>query len=294
MHTPCSIRPRRGPAALAAALAAAALVLAGCASTTSAASGADHPPPAMSGMARGADGVGLSQVSTGGYRFVPASSSVPAGQPAAYRFRILGPDGAPVTAYETDQTKLLHLYVIRADLTGFQHVHPTLAADGTWTAPLAALTPGRYRVYPQFTALPTGGTAVPMVLGAPLTAAGPSSPAVPLPAASSSTQVDGYTLTLAGHVGVGTEAELTITVTRNGQPVTDLEPYLDTYAHLTAFHLGDLAFAHLHPTGAVDGDHGGPQLSFHAELPEPGSYRLFLQFRTAGVLHTATLTLIAA
>ena len=27
-------------------------------------------------------------------------------------------------------------------------------------------------------------------------------------------------------------------------------PYLDTYAHLTAFHEGDLAFAHLHPHGA--------------------------------------------
>ncbi|HZE01023.1 MAG TPA: hypothetical protein VE155_04575 [Pseudonocardiaceae bacterium] len=31
-------------------------------------------------------------------------------------------------------------------------------------------------------------------------------------------------------------------------PVTDLQPYLDTYAHLTAFHGGDLAFADLHPT----------------------------------------------
>ena len=41
-------------------------------------------------------------------------------------------------------------------------------------------------------------------------------------------------------------------------PVTDLQPCLDTYAQLTAFHGGDLAFAHLHPHGAMNGDHGSP------------------------------------
>ncbi|WP_329138291.1 hypothetical protein OG552_30255 [Streptomyces sp. NBC_01476] len=38
------------------------------------------------------------------------------------------------------------------------------------------------------------------------------------------------------------------------------------------------------------GDHGGPDLSFHAELPKPGNWRLFLQFQTAGTLHAAVLT----
>ena len=31
----------------------------------------------------------------------------------------------------------MHLIVVRRDLSGFQHVHPDLAADGTWTMPLA-------------------------------------------------------------------------------------------------------------------------------------------------------------
>ena len=46
---------------------------------------------------------------------------------------------------------------------------------------------------------------------------------------------------------------------KGSKPVTDLQPYLDTYAHLTAFHEGDAAFAHLHPTTKVTGDHGGPE-----------------------------------
>jgi hypothetical protein len=70
-----------------------------------------------------------------------------------------------------------------------------------------------------------------------------------------------------------------------------LEPYLDAYAHLTAFRSPNLAFAHLHPVGAASGAHGGPELTFQAALPEAGDYRLFLQFQTRGQLHTAALTL---
>jgi hypothetical protein len=62
---------------------------------------------------------------------------------------------------------------------------------------------------------------------------------------------------------------------------------------VTAVHAGDLAFAHLHPEGTVSGDHGGPTLTVHARLPEPGNYRMFIQFQTDGTLHTAALTVPA-
>lgn len=65
----------------------------------------------------------------------------------------------------------------------------------------------------------------------------------------------------------------------------------DTYAYLVALHEGDTAFAHLHPTTKVGGDHGGPELSFNAELPTSGYWRLFLPFRTCGELHAAALVL---
>ncbi len=291
MRTPASSPLCRG---LAAAATAVLLTTTTACATPGAAAPTTNPMPAsMDGMsmAAGSDGVGLSATSTSGYRFVPATTSVPAGHPAAFRFQILDPRGTPVTRYQTEQTKQLHFYVIRTDLTGFQHLHPTLDPDGTWTAPLQALAPGTYRAYPQFTALPQNGQGVPLVLGQQFTVTGPTPKATPLPPSAASTQVDGYTLTLTGRPAVGADAELAITVTKGGKPVTDLQPYLDTYAHLTAFHQGDLAFAHLHPTGTVQGDHGGPQLQFHATLPEPGAYRLYLQFQTAAVLHTATITL---
>ncbi|MET8626658.1 hypothetical protein ABZW30_23355 [Kitasatospora sp. NPDC004669] len=89
----------------------------------------------------------------------------------------------------------------------------------------------------------------------------------------------------------GMAHQLTVAFAKDGQPVTDLQPYLDTYAHISAFHEGDQAFAHLHPETTVNGDHGGPNLTFHAELAKPGNWRVYLQFQTAGQLHTAALTL---
>jgi len=244
----------------------------------------------MPGMDDMPTGDGLAAESSG-FRFAPVASSLPAGQPVSFSFRILGADGTPVTAFEPDQTKPMHFYLIRSDLTGFQHIHPTMATDGTWTAPLAAAQPGTYRAYTSFIGKDASGKAVPLVLSQQVTVPGTAT-STPPPAASGTTEVDGYTLAVSGEkMMAGMRHALTVTVSKDGRPVTDLQPYLDTYAHLTAFHDGDLAFAHLHPQGAVNGDHGGPALSFEAMLTKSGSWRLFLQFQTGGVLHIAAVTL---
>ncbi|SHN30552.1 hypothetical protein SAMN05216499_1358 [Actinacidiphila paucisporea] len=243
----------------------------------------------MPGMDKMAGGNGLSD-SQNGYRLTSSTATLPVGTKASYRFSVTGPDGSPVTAYAVDQTKRLHFYAIRSDLTGFQHFHPTMAKDGTWTASLDALTPGAWRVFASFTPDSGPGKGTAFVLSRTVTVPGSASQ-TPLPAAAGSTTVDGYTVTVNGELRAGMEHPLTVTITKGGKPVTDLQPYLDTYAHLTAFHAGDAAFAHLHPTTMVDGDHGGPDLSFHAQLPKAGNWRLFLQFQTAGTLHTAALTM---
>jgi hypothetical protein len=242
--------------------------------------GMGHDMPVGDGLTATASGLHLA----------PAATVLPAGRPTVLRFQILRSDGRPVTAFEPDQTELMHLYLIRSDLTGFQHVHPSMAGEGTWSAQLASARPGSYRAYTTFTAKQATGGGVPLVLSQPLTVLGTAVPAS-LPAPAASTQVDGYTLTVGGQPMAGMSSTLTVTVARDGRPVTDLQPYLDTYAHLTAFHAGDLAFAHLHPRGTVSGDHGGPRLSFEALLPKPGGWRLFVQFQTGGRLHTAAITL---
>jgi hypothetical protein len=234
-------------------------------------------------------GDGLSE-SNGGYRMDSSTAQVMAGMAMPYRFTVSGPDGKPVTGFAVDQTNKLHFYAIRSDLTGFQHLHPVMAADGTWTAPLGDLQPGKWRLFASFTPDSGAGKGKDFVLSRTLTVPGSASTA-PLPKAASTVTVDGYTVTVNGDLMAGMAHDLTVSFAKNGKPVTDLQPYLDTYAHLTAFHAGDQAFAHLHPQTTVNGDHGGPGLTFHAKLPESGGWRLFLQFRTAGTLHTAALTL---
>jgi hypothetical protein len=84
----------------------------------------------------------------------------------------------------------------------------------------------------------------------------------------------------------GHESTLTLTVTRDGRPVTDLEPYLGAYGHLVMLRAGDIAYVHVH---AVEGS-SGPELAFEADAPEPGRYRLFLDFQHDGVVRTAEFT----
>ncbi|ABW11116.1 secreted protein [Parafrankia sp. EAN1pec] len=108
-------------------------------------------------------------ISAGGYTLAPDTLTWPAGRSQPYTFRVLGPDGRPLTAFTRVHDADLHLIVVRRDLTGYQHLHPTRDAAGTWSVPLRLSAPGVYRVFADFapTSTPdgadsgtgTGGTA---------------------------------------------------------------------------------------------------------------------------------------
>lgn len=296
---------RRRAVAVAGTAVALALTLAACGSSDDSSSmpGMDHgarpsvsssrsASPSMGdmpGMDHTSDGNGLSDTRDG-YRLTSKDTTLPSGKQAVYRFTVTGAGDEPVTGFALDQTERMHFYAIRSDLTGFQHLHPTMAPDGTWTADLTALAPGSWRTFASFTPESGPGKGKDFVLSRTVTVPG-NATKTPLPAPATTAEVDGYTVTVKGAPMAGMAHPLSVTVSKDGRPVTDLQPYLDTYAHLTAFHEGTQEFAHLHPTTEVTGDHGGPDLAFHAELPTAGNWRLFLQFRTGGKLHTAALTL---
>ncbi|MGO4444125.1 hypothetical protein AB4Z42_12300 [Mycobacterium sp. 2YAF39] len=203
------------------------------------------------------------------------------------RFRILSPTGAPVKRYVETHDKLLHLIVVRNDLAVFQHVHPTLDAEGTWTVPLNLTRAGDYRVFADF--MPSGGPA--LTLGANLHVAGKYDPQ-PLPPASTTTQVDGFTVKLSGTPEANDASMLTLSIERDGKPVDDLQPYLGAYGHLVAVRASDLAYLHVHPMGEPgDGTTApGPDIVFHTTFPSTGSYRLFLDFQHGDVVRTAAFT----
>jgi hypothetical protein len=232
------------------------------------------------------------QVSQSGYTMVVHHEELPAGKEDLFQFRIDGPDGEPVTDYRTTHDKDLHLIVVRRDFTGYQHLHPELDSDGWWTMPLTLDEPGEYRAFADFAPsdLETG-----LTLGIDVSVAGEYSPSQPPEPAATDT-VDDYEVTLDGELVAGEAADLSLTVTHDGDPVTDLEPYLAAYGHLVALRDGDLAFLHVHPHGEPgDGTtKAGPQIDFTAEVPSPGVYRLYLDFKHNGAVRTAEFTVEAA
>jgi hypothetical protein len=234
-----------------------------------------------------ADIPGGLMVSQDGYTLQLAEERTQPGADVGITFTITGPDGQPVTAYDVEHEKQLHLIAVRRDFTGFQHVHPELGADGTWTTELD-LTSGQWRVFADFKA--TGADA--LTLGADLAVNGDYVPAT-LPTESRTAEVDGYAVTIEGDLAAGGDAELTLSVSRDGEPVTDLEPYLGAYGHLVALRAGDLAYLHVHPDGAPgDGrTEPGPDVVFYAAVPSPGGYHLYLDFKHDGVVRTAAFAL---
>ncbi|MGW4328399.1 hypothetical protein ACWEKR_21145 [Nocardia sp. NPDC004573] len=207
------------------------------------------------------------------------------------RFTILDRDGKPVTRYVRSHDKDLHLIVVRRDMVAFQHVHPVLDGNGTWSVPLDLTRAGDYRVFADFT--PAGGAG--LTLGADLRVAGRYDPQQ-LPAATSTANVGDYTVTLDGAVVPGRASKVTLSVSRAGKPVTDLQPYLGAYGHLVALRAADLGYLHVHPEGHPgDGvTTAGPGITFAITAPSAGDYRLFLDFQHEGVVRTAEFTLTVA
>jgi hypothetical protein len=222
-----------------------------------------------------------------GYTLELAQTRVNAGKNVPLRFKITDSAGRPQTQYQVNHDKQLHLILVRRDMVGFQHVHPVLDGTGTWSVPVDLSRAGDYRVFADF--VPAGGEN--LTLGADLHVAGPYDPQ-PLPFADTTTSVDGYIVTLSGTPKANEASMLTLSVSRDGKPVTNLQPYLGAYGHLVALRASDLAYLHVHPMGEPgDGTTAaGPDIGFHTTVPSNGDYRVFLDFKHDGVVRTAEFT----
>ena len=212
-------------------------------------------------------------LSAGDLRLDVPTTALPPSQATMFDFRVLGADGRPVTDFDVEQGKRMHLVLVSRDLSRHAHLHPELEPDGTWTTRLT-LAPGAYRAVMDFS---TGGER--RSLGVDLAAPGQLE-LVSLPAPATSVTVDDLRVELARDGN-----RLSFTAFRGDDPVVP-EPYLGARGHLVAFRAGDLAYAHVHPSGE-----SGATTSYDAELPGPGRYRLFLELQVDGKVRTAPFTL---
>ena len=228
----------------------------------------EHDAPVAVG-----DGVQGTSLSADGLRLDVPTTNLPPSQATMFDFRVLDAQGRPVTGFDVEQGKRMHLVLVSRDLSRHAHLHPELGADGTWTTRLT-LAPGAYRAVMDFS---TEGER--RSLGVDLAAPGELELSA-LPAPATSVTVADLRVELARDGN-----RLSFTAFRDDEPVVP-EPYLGARGHLVAFRAGDLAYAHVHPVGE-----SGATTTYGAELPGPGSYRLFLELQVDGQVRTAPFTL---
>jgi hypothetical protein len=218
--------------------------------------------------------------------------------------------------YTVDKTKLLHLIIVSDDFTTFLHVHPVLGSDGHFTIDQALPRATLYHIYadaePQGIGhqvfrfdLPVGPEAV-----ATTRSLSPTGDAV---------ATGPYTVTLSTtKLSAGKDTPLIVRITRDGKPATGLHPYLGALAHAVFLNASDLSYVHVHPmplgatpshpmsgmsgmsnmsgmpgmsgmdmTPLPDAATSSPSMQLHLMLREPGTYKLWLQFRGGSNLYVA-------
>lgn len=214
-------------------------------------------------------------VAAEGYRLEADETILAGGAARPFTFRITGPDEAAVDE--------LHLVVVGSDLGRYAHLHPERVDDRTWTTELPALAPGTYRAFADFS-VPGGPE---LTLGLDLAVPG-NAVFAPLPTVSPTAAVDGYEVMLHGTPEAGRSVDVGLMVTKDGQQVTDLQPYLGSPGHLVAIRSGDLAYLHVHPVESEGEAEEG--VRFAIDVPTEGDYRLFFDFRHGDQVHTAAFT----
>ena len=229
-------------------------------------------------------------VSQNGFVLTDVGAPDATGTSGTLSFVVRGPDGAPVTAFDTEHDKRLHLIVARSDGHGFRHVHPSMDDAGTWSLPWTWEDGGTYRVFADFVPTEIGEG---ITVSTTVDVAGNLEPVTSTPASSAT--VDDLDVAVQGTLRAGESVELVVTITRAGRPVTTLEPYLGAFGHLVALRESDLAYVHAHPHGAIlsAGETSGPRIAFDVTAPSEGRYLLYLDFQENATVHSVPLVLDA-
>jgi hypothetical protein len=209
-----------------------------------------------------------------------------------------------IRSYQTEMTKKLHMIIVGDDFKSFMHEHPMLGADGHLTLTQQFPAPGTYLVYAD--GLPNQMNhqvfRFEIHVGKPGIAATRT-----LPQTGMGVQAGPYEVDLSSvRLRSGTMTMLDVSILKDGKPATDLHPYLGSPAHAVFLNAQDLSYVHVHPMAmdemmdmsaqAPPMPENGPSpadMMLHIALREPGSYKLWLQFRGGTQLYVAEFTIAA-
>ncbi len=235
---------------------------------------------------------------------ISGTSNVQRAQPTMIKYRIVNDLGETIKDYDVVHEKIMHFIAVRKDLQYFQHLHPEFnKATGEFSANVTFPADGPYRIYPDFTPDTDNPMQLPVTVSADVevgNAANYKPTVVTADVNKSKTQED-YQInySLPNRVTSQSEVTYTLTINKDGQPVTNLEQYLGALGHSVIIKEGTLDFIHTHAGDAADAGgsmgHGsmgtqpgtsGPDINFTTTYPEAGVYKMFSQFQHEGKVIT--------
>jgi len=208
--------------------------------------------------------------------------------------------GARVSAFNVDMQKRMHLIVVSDDLTEFLHIHPTLDSAGTFRITTTFPHPGVYHMYAD--AQPAGFGHAVFRFDVPVGVVARAAVARRFSPIDVATIGDYVVRLSTDRVKASVDTPVLISIMKDGEPASDLHPYLGAYAHIIAIGTADLSYTHIH---AMDMDAmmsgqpmgSGPGLSasavvpatmdVHVTLPHPGLYKVWVQFIGGSRLYAA-------
>lgn len=291
-------------------LASAALIgLSGCSSDTSMA-GMDHSTDSASPGASASSGDSMAdmnhsdghdhmhmgdtigdatEASLEGFTLDAIDTNASAENEGRLTFRITKENGAPLINFMVHHEKPMHLFLYNSDLSRFFHVHPTMNGAGTWLVELPPMPAGTIHMAANFAGTDDAGESKQVMLGGDFEVAGTASAeALPKPAAA--VMVDGYRVSLDDGLQAGTEAKMTVRITKAGKPAA-LVPYFGAWAHVAAIDSSTLAASHLHPAQEWEEGAASPDVLTVLYTPAAaGTERIFIEFATDEGYHRAEFT----
>ena len=179
----------------------------------------------------------------------------------------------------------LHLMVVSEDLSWFRHLHPVEQKDGAYVITETFPTGGKYLLFSDFK--PSGGKQT--LDKQEIEVQGKSSPVQNDIPTKYISKVDGYTVTLINGSDFKTNKTqpIEIALEKDGKELIekDLQQYLGAAAHIVMIGKVGKEFLHIHPVS----DSRFPIFA-QTHIEKPGVYRMWVQFKINGKVHTADFT----
>ena len=213
-----------------------------------------------------------------------------------------------IKSYQVEMTKKLHVIIVSDDFKTFLHIHPVIGANGHFLITQKFPAAGTYFVYAD--GLPNQLNH--QVFRFKMDVGHGSQGARNLASTGMGVKAGPYEVDLSTvRLHSGRMEMVDVQVLENGAPAKDLHSYLGANAHAVFLNAGDLSYVHVHPMSMdmmdmsmdmskpmpelAEGAKVGSEMMLHIALREPGTYKLWLQFKGANdQLYIAEFTVIAS